>query len=327
MQKDSPILKDLKHLEYISKNKPDIVSGLIDKGYNDDEIIKELDNYEFKNNWNGNYFGFILLAISGVLLYFIKPVRGFFEYKFSSSGDFLKLNELVLKPFLALLLIFIGINIIINRGYVNRNLKLISIAFLLFFCFSILRAGTINSNPLTIIASIVAIVTLLSFKLNSSKKSDGEVLLNYIKSEKSNKNALKQIFYKKWKGSSIFVFLLLSFILFIITSISIDYNDPEKMHIPVLLRKPSSFENILLITSKILLFGSFICALLMNINYKMFKFALIGLMVISAGHIIASFTHIDFQPTIYPALMILLSGTFKLLTKNTFANKTSYEKP
>lgn len=306
--------KDIKHFEFTTKDRYEVMQNLLKKDYNKSDIIKEFDKYPFKSEWNGNILGFLMVGLAVFIGFNIKSTFGSFNYHLNSSGDFFRLNEWIFKPFLILTLMFTGINSIINKGFINKNTRLTMLIVLGMF---VITSITSNS-PMSALAGIIGIVIYSLYK--TSKKDSGssaEIIINSIRrGSNDRKSILKKITDrdgKDWKGSSIFIFLLLTSCLLLNSPIDmtreITYQTANSTSYRPALQ---TIDTILVYGIKTLLFSSLIVSIFLSINYKKFRFLLFTLIVLSSIYIIATIFHSNFQVSIYPALFIIISGSIKI---------------
>ena len=308
------LIKDIKHFEYTTKDRYEVMQNLLKKEYNQSEIIKEFDNYQFKSEWNGNILGFFMIGLAIWIGFSIKSTFGSFNYEFDSSGDFFRLNEWVFKPFLILALLFTGINASINKGFINKNTRLtLLIALVLFIVISIS-----SNSPMSALAGIIGIVIYSLYKTATKESvSSAEIIINSIRrGANDHKVILKKVIAvdgKDWKGSSIFLFLLLAFCLLLNSPIDmtreITYQTANSTSYRPALQ---SIDTILVYGLKTLLLSSLIVSLFLSINYKKFRLLLFTLMGLSVIYIVATIFHSNFQVSIFPPLLIILSGAIKI---------------
>ncbi len=315
--------KDIKHFEYVTKDKFEVMQNLLNKGYNEADIIEEFDSYHFKSEWHGNILGFFMIGLAILIVFNIQSTFGSFSYRFNSQGDFFRLNEWVFKPFLILALLFTGINTIINKGFINKNLKLAMIVIFSLF----LITSLISNSPLSLLIAVIGIILFSLYKIvNANEFSSAQMLINEIKNgNKNSKKVLKKIsIYEKkvWNGSSVFLFLLLSFCLFL--------NSPIEITREIITQTENStsykaslqnIDIILFYGNHILLVLSFIMSVLLNINLKKFRKLLFGIMVLSAIYIITAFFHSNFQVSIFPALIIIIAGIIAVTKHDLLLSK------
>lgn len=319
------IIKDIKHFEYVTKNRYEVMEKLLEKNYPENDLITEFDNYQFKKEWNGNILGFLMICLAVFIGFNIESTFGSFDYEFDSSGDFYRLNEWVFKPFLILSLMFSGINSIIDRGYLNKNLKLIMI---LAFTFFIITSFASNS-AMSLLIGIIGFIIFVIYKTPSeSNISNSRIIIDDIQARNRNqKSILRKINSREgkiWKGSSIFVFLLLAFSLFLNSPIDLTREIVNKTGNSTYYK--TSLENIdviLLYGLKTLLGLSFFIAIFLNINLRKFKILLFLIVAICLIYIIATFFHSNFQNSIFPALIIAISGIIVIIKNKLLKNNTN----
>jgi len=313
------LLKDIKHFEYVTKNRYEVMKKLLEKGYSENELIEQFNKYSFKSDWNGNLLGFLMIGLAIFIGFTLKSVLGNFNYQFDSSGDFSRLNEWVFKPFLILTLVFIGINTVINKGYINKNVKLIMI-----IVFSVFLITSVASNStLSFLFGIIGILIFSLYKTSSKiNNSIAELIIIEIQSGGENqKSVLRKINEnnrKKWNGSSIFIFLLLSFCLYLnspidVTTVIVNQTENSTSY-------RSSIQNIdifLFYGLKTLLVLSFLVSVFLNINIKKFKILLFVIMFLAGIYILATLLHSKFQVSIIPSLIIIITGIV-IINKNKF---------
>ncbi|QXP60839.1 hypothetical protein [Olleya sp. HaHaR_3_96] len=318
------LLKDIKHFEYVTKNRYEIMENLLKKGYSENEIKTEFDNYAFKSEWRGTILGVIMVALAIFIGFSIKGTFGSFNYRFRSSGDIFRLNEWVFKPFLMITLLFIGTNTIINRGYINKHVKTIIIILFVLF---LMTSMTANS-PVSLLFAIIGIITFSLYKIASDTPfSSAQLLINAIKSGQENpKSILKKIKendVKRWKGSSVIIFLLLAFCLLLNSPIDITREIASQTQNSTSYRSNiQNIDHILLYGIKTLLTLSFVVSIFLSINLKKFKILLFAIIIIALAYTVTTFFHSNPQVSIYPALIIVISGSVTVMTNTLLSTKS-----
>ena len=316
------LLKDFKHFEYTTADRVDMIEQLLKKGYSEKEIIDTYNAYSFRKTYNGQLLlGILMILLAGLMAYSINSTLGSFQYEFNSSGDFFRLNEWVLKPFLMWCFIILGINMLVNRGYFSKNVKTLMICF----C-SLLIVSAITANSvLTLFSGVCGLVLSIVLKKPENKiLSEPEMLLASVKyNQPVKKKALKQINVKHWKGSGIFIILILLTILYLNSTIHIIGRESNETGLLALTQsfEPTAFEMILSNGLRVLYLGCFLTAILVNINIHKFKYVLAGLMVIALVHIVLGLIHQNFQISIIPSLILIGSGLITFYHRNIFIGK------
>ncbi len=317
------IIKDLKHFEYVTSDKYEVVEELLKKGYEEKEIIDAFDSYPFKTSWNGNALVGILMIVLAIFIgVSIKSTLGSFDYELDSSGDFFRLNEWVLKPLLLISLLIIGINILINRGLFNKNLKKTMIVLFILF-----MASSIGSNsPLSLLFGAIGIALMITLKKKQiAALSPAQLILNSIDVKTpSKKEVLAFLNMKNWHGSTLFVFLLLSFVLLISSPIDVSKEMTDGGGLMSLSRtfELTTLDAILLATVKVLFLGSLVTAILVSIHLKKFRYVLMGTILFAVIHIILSVMHRNFQTSIIPSLLLCVSGLYALFSHKLLPRKS-----
>lgn len=291
---NSEINKDIKHFEYISKDKFDVVEKLVTKNYSEDQIITAYNNHSFKKNWNGNTVGIFMILLAIGIAISVQPVSGSLSYLFDSRGDFIRLNELVFKPFAMIVTLFIGICMLINRGFCNdKQLKITMIVFYSIFMLTSFSSHT--AYPLLYVPPGIILFSMLKLH-NPSNKSDAELLLESVQNGIEKENVLQQIDIKSWKGSNLFFYLILSSLLFI--------NSP--IVIAGTFNEVTLLDYALSINIRLLTLGGIIVGILIGINKEKFNVGLLIIVALSSIHIFLSLIHSNFQKSIVPALIIII---------------------
>ncbi len=317
------LIKDIKHFEYVTKNKYEIMENLLKKGYPESQIIEEFDNYSFKSDWKGNILGFFMIGLAVLIGFSVKSTFGSFNYEFDSRGDFLRLSEWVFKPFLILSLFFTGVNSIINKGFINKNTRLIMIiAFILFFIICVASVSHLSS-----LFGVLGIIIFSLYKTSIKNNfSSSKILIESIKNGNVNqKSILRKISVndgEKWKGSSVFLFLLLAFSFFINSPIDLTREIVSQIGSSIDYKVSLQTIDIILIYGlKTLIILSFLISIFLAINLNKFKVLLFGIMLLSGIYSIITFFHSNFQTSIFPALLIVLAGIITINQKKLFTNK------
>lgn len=301
--------KDIKHFEYVSKDKFEVMQNILKKGYTEADIIEEFDNYHFKSEWHGNILGVFMIGLAVFIGFNIQSTFGSFNYKFGSQGDFFRLNEWVYKPFLILALLFTGTNSIINKGFISKTLRL---AMLTIFSIFFITSFIANSS-LSLLTAVIGILIFSLYKTSVENEfSTAQMLINEIKNGNQNRKAiLKKISAnerKEWKGSSVFLFLLLAFCLFFNSPIDGTHEIVNQTEYGTSYRPTiQGIDLILYYGLKTLVGLSFLVSIFLNINLKRFRKLLFGIMVLSAAYVITAFFHTNFQVSIFPALIIIIA--------------------
>jgi len=319
IQENKQLIIDIKDLECTTQNKYSLYEGLIKKGHSEIEIKNATKTYNFKKIWNGNIiFGLIFIFIA-VLLIFTMNSYMRFEYEFDSSVDFYRLNESILKPFLIISLLIIGINIFINKGFFSESLRILMLFFSISFLISTIISGSLHYSILIPIVGLILIISFSIIKLKKSNFTDEELILNNIKhKKKTRKEILALTSIKKWKGSSLFIFFLLSFILLLNSPIALE----TKIDSISFFSKPilTKLESILISILKVLILGSLLVSILININFKKFRISVIILGSLSLSYVVLTFFHKNFQTSIIPCIIIIIASAIYLIKEKTFAN-------
>lgn len=305
-------LKDaLKHYDYVSQNRYQVMSKLLSDGYPESEIIEEFDNYTFKPKWKGSPLGIVMILLAVAIYFSMIETFGMFNYSLNSSGDFIRLNEWVMKPFVLLSVLFVGINVTTNKGYINKWVKIIMILVLSLMLIVSLR----SMSPFSGLISIIGIVIFAVYKMPTVKyKSDASTIIESIRNGGMNSvKILKTIVAndcKPWKGTAFFIGLLLSLCLLVISPVDLSTEFVRRSYV---VQELQTIDLVLGYCLYGLIAMNFIGAILVNINVRKFRWYLVILSLFSLFTIIIGLIHPNFQISIIPALISLLSCLFSLL--------------
>jgi len=302
------LIKDIKHFEYKTNDKYELMENLLKKGYSEKEIIEEFDNFSFKPTWMGSLLGVLMIILAIAFIYSSRSTFGSFHYRFRSSGDFFRLSEWVLKPFLIVSLLFIGINTTVNFGNINKTVKRIMI---LAFTIELFLSSSYNS-VLSLILALIGIIIFSFYSIPKDKNFSTAKALIYAVKNNRKKSVLKEIRLKEanvWKGSAIAIFLILAFILFLNSPIQLTSKITRQFGSHSYYKVDLKLiDEVLIFWLKFMALITFITAILLNINYNKFKISLYILMGFSFLFMLTTFFHQNFQEAIYPAILILISG-------------------
>jgi hypothetical protein len=304
------ILKDIKEHDYKLNSKYEVMKRLLMKGYDEQKVIVEFDKYYSSSIKKWSVLGLAMIILAVMYLFIYKPEFGKLRLDFDSRKYWYLLNELALKPFFILSLLIIGMNTLVDKNSINRSVRIIMTSL---FSFSIIICLSVYSSlnlVLSLVFAIIGIIIFSSYEKYSIKKlSNAKETISNIKRSKnesypSSDKKNKQV----WKGSSVFLFLILSACFFI----SLKY-EPTRLEFSGGYKY--SFETIdyvLKIGTLIITLVSLVSAVLISINFSRFKFVLIGLMILSCVYIILAIIHPQFQETIYFGFLIIFTGTASL---------------
>ncbi|WP_026808772.1 hypothetical protein [Arenibacter latericius] len=292
------ISHEVSHLTYKRYNITRIAQALLKKGYTPDEIQKALENSNINNN-NKNRIIAVLLLVVGILanLYTKSTyINNFFRFDFFSQADFMLFNERILKPTITLSMIYLGINLLINRNNISKVLKVFLLVFLTVFLFTI----TSYYSLLAFIFSAVALLLIAFIELP----------------QKIENPEMVQIFphlNKEWKGTSGFVFLLLGIVLVYSSHIRIEYVSTEEGASTGIL---SFLDYFLIYLKPVYCFIGVIASLLVSINFNKFKISFYILGAFSTIFLVVGLIHPVFQNIIYGSSIILISWIFIFLNND-----------
>lgn len=294
MEEISNIISDLHYKKY---DKIRIAQELLRLEYTPDDINKTLNKSKVKQK-NINFTLAILLITVGILANFYTRstyINNYFRFDFFSQADFMLFNERILKPTISISFIILGINLIINRVNINKNLK--RILFLFIGVFTLFISSYISILP-AIFSSIAFFIIWVIELPQKTQNLEMEKIFSYLN--------------KEWKGSSVYVFIVFGVIL--IYSAKIEF-----VYVPTGERISSislGFLDYFLIYSKTaLLYGGLLTSLLLSLNFSKFKISLFIITGLAILTVISSLLHTNFQNIIYGCLIILISTIVVVLKK------------
>ncbi len=292
---NSEIIKDIKSDEYNSVDKYDIVKNLLKKGYPESSIIDVYDHYRFKQKWSGNILGVFMIVLSILIYVSIRSTFGGFDFEFDSEGDVKRFSEWVMKPFLGLATIFVGILILVNRGLCNRSLKR---SMIIFYCIFLLVSVT-ASSPVPLLYALIGIILFSIMKIpDRLNKTDGEYIVSEVKRKSDKYEVLKRLNVKQWRGTSMSVFVMLAFVLFLNAPIMIKSG----------LENISLTENGLTLGLMILIYGSPLVGIMVGVNKKLFRYAFWALVALSVVHMLIVILYGGFQDSMFPCILMTALG-------------------
>lgn len=302
-------------------SKQEIIGILINKGHSDQEITNALTRYPFREG--GSVIGIIMIVMAVIVGFTIKSTFGSFQYEFDSSGDFYRLNEWVIKPFLSLALLFAGINLVRSRNNVNKSVKIFMIvAFSIF----VIVSGMVNAAfPLLLGIGGIVLFSITKVPVFTTPESTASLVKSTREFKPVNPDVLKQTDGEPWKGSAVYLPIFLFFILLISSPIEATPNENSFSSgyatAEEILSRVSKFDLTLVWFMKVLWLGTLVTGILMSINVAKYRYALIGLTAVALVHTVLVLFHPVFQSSIIPAGGIVLSGAFVILS-NKWLPKT-----
>ena len=301
------ITKFASELKNKKLNKVRTAEKLLNLGFSAKEIKDEL-NVSKEINTN-KILGFALIIIS-IVIYFYSKLHyiNFFKSGYFSEAHLLTLNERILKPTLVFSLIILGVNLIFNRLSINKSVKAIFIVILGVYSISVL---SYNAIIFPFIFGIIALILISFVKLPNKQMSIemGEIF-PYLN--------------KKWKGSSIYIFIIFGAVLI--------YN-PYAEHLFVKSNINSFSTNLdsantfLFYLQKFLFYGGLIIAFLLSFDFSKFKISLYILILFSIITIVIRIFQdlkyldgLSFNSLSSGSVFLIISAITFLVKNKTFAN-------
>ena len=287
MDNISYIISDLIYKKY---NVTRIAKELLNKGYSVDEIKSALRENKLKRKSYNKVIGSLLIIV-GILANFYTHstyINNHFRFDFSSQADFMLFNERILKPTITISMIFLGINLFIDRTRISKLLKVILLMLLGVFILTIISYGSI----LAVIFSIISITLIACTELPQ-------------KVENPELRAIFSDLNKNWDGTVGYVFLLLGIVLVYSSEIDFEYvKSGEKTYTASL-----KFADYFILNLKPF-FGilGIVTSFLLSISLKKSKIALYILTGFSILFLIACLFHNIFQNLIYGCTIILITS-------------------
>jgi membrane protein implicated in regulation of membrane protease activity len=219
-------------LNYEEKSRIEILKALYERGYSREAAIEKLLLARIPNGgWKGSIAGASLIALA-VLYIVTSKTTGSFNFSLNSSGDVLRLNEWVLKPFIIANFLLLGALLLIHRENFPFRLKtmyLVIIGLAGFF-------ELLNNYAGAFLISAVAFVVVLRIKEFSRKiasstnidfsrlsSTDDEKAFTLIENGFQAWDIESVLAMNYWKGNILFPVFLLTGVLFLSAPISIDY--------------------------------------------------------------------------------------------------------
>ena len=307
MEDISHIISDLKYKKY---NTTRIALELLKKGYSEKEIKIALLENKLKRKNNNQIIAIILIVI-GVLANFYTEstyINNFFRFDFFSQADFMLFNERILKPTITISMIFLGINLLIERTRINKFLKYTLIILLIIF-------GLTITSYYSILAILFCGISLLVITLLELPEKIKTPELQKIFPE----------FNRNWNGTAGYTFLVLGIVLVYSSEISFKYIETGEKTLKASL---GFIDHFILQLKPIFGILGLLTALLMSISLNKFKIALYILAGFTVIFILACLLHSEFQNLIYGCSIILITSILIYFThrnrktnaKKTFAN-------
>jgi len=305
----SDIKNEIGSLESRGKDRYQIVQSLVRKGYAEQEIVEALDGYQFNTIYKGNWLGILFLGLGGFCIYAIKSTFGDFDFEFDSTGDYYRFNEWVMKPYLILLCAFTGILLLVNRFNCNKAMKYGLLASFLVALFTSFMG---NSLSTLLIAALGLICTLMVRTFKLSTDSDGQRLYEAVRLNRPPSKILRSLGNSGWKGSALFIPLLLNFIFALNTPIRTSREFMMAMMRKEDVMKPPFLDDFLLTHSWWLLTSSVLLAGLLAIDYKRFSFLMKVFAMLHLIYAIFLFSSGQKQLALIPCIffMVLTAITF-----------------
>jgi hypothetical protein len=300
------------------------MESLLLKGHDEQEVIEEFDKYYSSSIKKWSFLGVIMIILAVLYWFIYQPEFGRLRLDFDSRKYWYRFNEHALKPFFILSLLITGISTVINKNSINRAVRTTMISV---FSISIIICISVYSSlnlALSLLFAVTGIILFSSYEIHLTKKlSNAKEIISNIKRKKNESYSSNDKEFKLsrqvWKGSAVFLYLILSACLFVSLKYDptmLDFSGGYKASFKLI-------DQILMIGIIVLSIASIISAILININFDRFKPVLIGLMILSGIYVIVAMMHSQFQETIYPGLLIIVSGAIALfkpklkLTKKT----------
>lgn len=300
MDNISNIISDLRYKKY---NVTRIAQELLNRGYSVDEIKSALEEHKLKIRNNNKIIG-ILLIIVGIVANFYTHstyINNHFRFDFDSQADFMLFNERILKPTITISMIFLGINLLVDKSRISKLLKVVLLMLLGVFILIIISYGSI----MAVIFSITSITLVACTELPQKIKNPE---LEKIFSD----------FNKNWEGTTGYVFLLLGMVLVYSSEIEFEYvKTGEKTFTASL----GFIDHFILNLKPFFGILGIVTGLLLSINLKKFKIAFYILTGVSILFLIACLFHSIFQNLIYGCLIILITSIVIFFTNKNLLNK------
>ncbi|CAZ97529.1 Hypothetical membrane protein [Zobellia galactanivorans] len=206
-------------------------------------------------------------------------------------------NERILKPTIAISLIYLGINLLISRVNINKNVKIVLFTLLGVFTLFII---SYDSYILPIIFSVVSLFLVSMTELPQKIQNlEMEKIFPYMN--------------KKWKGSPVYIMIIFGVIL-------MDSSQVEFVFVQTGERSSSAslgfIDHFLLYAKPILFYGGLLTAFLLSMNFSKFKISLFILTGLAVITLIISLFHTNFQNIIYGCCAINISSIPVLFKKD-----------
>jgi hypothetical protein len=319
------ILKDIKHYDYKSQSKHEVMERLLLKGYDEEEVIEQFDKYYSSSIKKWSFLGVIMIILAVLYLFIYHPEFDRLRLDFNSRKYWYRFNEHGLKPFFILSLLIIGVSTVIDKNSINKAVRITMISL---FTISVIICISVYSSLNLVLSLIFAITGIILFsfyeKYSNKKLSNAKEIISNIKRKKNESYPITDKEFKQseqaWKGSAVFLFLILSACFFV----SLKY-EPTRLEFAGGYKYSfKSIDVVLKIGILLMTIASLVTAVLININFDRFKLVLIGLMILSGIYVILAMMHSQFQETIYPGYLIIVAGSVALFkSKLKLTNQTN----
>lgn len=292
MTEISNAISDLAYKKY---DKIRIAQELLKRGYPTKEIKSALDKSKIgKTNINA-IIGILLIVVGLLANLYTKSTyfNNHFRFDFFSQADFMLFNERILKPTITLSMIFLGINLILNRSNVHKLVKVFLFILLGIFTVTI----TAYYSSLAFVFSLISLMLVFLVELpQRTKNPEIAIIFPYLN--------------KVWKGSAGYIFLLLGTVLVYSADIQFNYvSTGERTSKAVL----GILDYILIYSTPIIGLVGLATSLLVSIDFSKFKMAFYALASISAIVLIVCLFHSVFQNLIYGCSILLITSAFMYL--------------
>lgn len=313
---NSELLKTISQLDRAGLDKTEIIETLISNGHSDQEIIDGINSHPFRVG--GNVIGIFIIIMAVVVGASIKSTFGSFRYEFDSSGDFVRLNEWLLKPFLTVALLCAGINLVRSRNNVNFTMKVSLIV--VFAIFTLVSAMANSSFPF--FCGVVGIVLLAITRVPVLSTAEGTALLvkNLRAGTPPDENILKQTGGEPWRGSAVFLPLLFFGVLFINSPIMMQMaqtpNPYRYQSVEEIMSQVSTLDLALVWLLKALILATIVTGILMSINMFKYRHALMALTVLAFVHAVIVLFSSSFQSSFIPATGVVITAALFIWSKN-----------
>ncbi len=279
------IVEELKYCERQQYSKTYAVKLLLSKSFSKKEIQQHINGFFFPRKSKSNPYGFAFIALSGLLLYSLKGYYGFFDIS-DGFDDFVPLVHLIIKPGLSIGLLIQGILLLVNRGSYDLSIKIfLSILAVLV----ILVSSRTYIGLSTSIAVLVVLIITRTYKQEEEKSSLSE--LDYIITKLGLGEAPKIIELwlssKPWKGSTIGLWYILLFFLYLSTSFMLQTDTIQNFYEST--AEKLNLEIITVYLRFVIWIMTFVFGILWFINKNIMRFALKVFAVLTCTLLIITF--------------------------------------